>query len=118
MPATITPLHWHGETFDLPEGAIRLAETDICPNQAFEIEFDGGPERGGALALALQFHLEATEESVRAMMAVEDTCATGASGAGALPPEKELLASPAHYAAIHPFLNAALDALVARPAAR
>ncbi|MEK7314829.1 MAG: amidotransferase [Candidatus Eisenbacteria bacterium] len=118
MPATITPLHWHGETFDLPEGAIRLAETDLCPNQAFEIEFDGGPERGGALALALQFHLEATEESVRAMVAAENPCATGAGGAGALPPEKALLASPAHYAAIHPFLHAALDALVTRPAAR
>ena len=40
------------------------------------------------------------------------------TGAGAVPPEAELLVSPSHYAAIHPLLNAALDALVARPAAR
>ncbi len=121
MPATITPLHWHGETFDLPEGATRLAETDICPNQAFEIEFDGGPARGGALALALQFHLEATEESVRAMMAAETSgaaCAPGTTAVAALPSEAELLASPASYAAIHPLLNAALDALIVRSAAR
>jgi len=44
-------LHWHGDTFDLPEGAERLASTDLCPNQAYSL---------GANVLALQFHLEVT----------------------------------------------------------
>ncbi len=43
-------LHWHGETFDLPSGAVRLAGDPICPNQAFALDNWG---------LALQFHLEA-----------------------------------------------------------
>jgi GMP synthase (glutamine-hydrolysing) len=43
-------LHWHGDTFDLPAGAIRLASTTICENQAFSF---------GTNALALQFHIEA-----------------------------------------------------------
>jgi GMP synthase (glutamine-hydrolysing) len=43
-------LHWHGDTFDLPEGATRLVSNEIYPNQAFSC---------GADALALQFHLEA-----------------------------------------------------------
>lgn len=43
-------LHWHGDTFDLPDGATRLASTDICENQAFA---------AGPAALALQFHIEA-----------------------------------------------------------
>jgi GMP synthase (glutamine-hydrolysing) len=43
-------LHWHGDTFDLPDSAIRLASTAICENQAFSF---------GTNALALQFHIEA-----------------------------------------------------------
>ena len=42
-------LHWHGDTFDLPDGATRLASTDLCLNQAFS---------WGEAALALQFHVE------------------------------------------------------------
>jgi len=42
-------LHWHGDTFDLPPGATRLASTPNYENQAFSIDRH---------VLALQFHLE------------------------------------------------------------
>jgi GMP synthase (glutamine-hydrolysing) len=45
-------LHWHGDTFDLPPGAINLASTDICDHQAFAV---------GDTVLAFQFHPEAQE---------------------------------------------------------
>ncbi|BAE52277.1 glutamine amidotransferase [Paramagnetospirillum magneticum] len=44
-------LHWHGDTFDLPEGAALLASTAVTRNQAFS---------WGKAALGLQFHVEAT----------------------------------------------------------
>lgn len=48
-------LHWHGDTFELPAGAIRLASTEICINQAFSY---------GAAVLACQFHPEAEAKAL------------------------------------------------------
>lgn len=110
LPAAFAPLHWHGETFDLPEGSLHLAETDVCPHQAFEIEFDGGPERGGALVLALQFHLEATEATVRAMIEADGASLACVPGA---PRPDALLADPARWAATRPLLDEILDRLTA-----
>jgi len=49
-------LHWHGDTYDLPVGAVLLASTPLCPHQAFRI---------GNHAVALQFHAEVQAEQVR-----------------------------------------------------
>jgi GMP synthase (glutamine-hydrolysing) len=49
LSADASVLHWHGDTFDLPDGATRLAATAHYENQAFA---------WGAHGLALQFHLE------------------------------------------------------------
>ena len=51
--ADIDVLHWHGDTFDLPEGTELLASTPAYPNQAF---------RRGDRLLALQFHAEMGED--------------------------------------------------------
>ena len=49
-----TVFHWHGDTFDLPEGAVRLAYSENYQNQAFQINS----------AVGLQFHLEVNAEMV------------------------------------------------------
>jgi GMP synthase-like glutamine amidotransferase len=52
----LVSLQWHGDTFELPEGAVRLARSDKVANQAF---------RTGERAYGIQFHLEVTAEMVR-----------------------------------------------------
>jgi GMP synthase-like glutamine amidotransferase len=55
LPST-TVFHWHGDTFDLPNGAILLARSVACAHQAFLYKEQ---------VLALQFHLETTPEMVK-----------------------------------------------------
>ncbi|MHB8437694.1 MAG: type 1 glutamine amidotransferase [Acidimicrobiales bacterium] len=58
-PRSMTVLHWHGETFDLPEGAVHLASSDRYEHQAFRV---------GEAAWGLQFHIEVDAEAVSAFV--------------------------------------------------
>jgi GMP synthase-like glutamine amidotransferase len=54
-PHELLTLQWHGDTFDLPDGAVRLASSPKYPNQAFSFE----------RAYGVQFHLELSPEMAR-----------------------------------------------------
>jgi GMP synthase-like glutamine amidotransferase len=58
MPSQLTVFHWHGETFDLPSGAVRIAESAACRNQIFMY---------GEKTVAFQCHFETTEESLESI---------------------------------------------------
>lgn len=56
---TETVFQWHGDMFALPKGAVQLASSPLCAQQAF---------RYGTNAYGLQFHVEVTEPMIRAWM--------------------------------------------------
>jgi GMP synthase (glutamine-hydrolysing) len=61
-PASFEPLEWHGDTFDLPEGATLLASSRLYSHQAFRL----------GSGLGVQFHVEATSALVREWFADPD----------------------------------------------
>lgn len=68
LPTTMTVFHWHGDTFDLPHGAVHLAYSAGCQQQAYS--YDGH-------VLAFQYHPEATPTSVNAMLTHDEIPTNG-----------------------------------------
>ena len=56
---SLPAFHWHGDTFDVPKGAIRLFESKATKNQAFLFD---------EKIIALQFHWEVKPENVRLLL--------------------------------------------------
>lgn len=59
FPEKTNVFHWHGETFDLPSGALHLGTSPACQNQAFQV---------GDRVIGLKFHLEITPKSAKAIV--------------------------------------------------
>lgn len=93
--------HWHGETFSLPPGAVRILESAWCTRQAFAL----GPH------LALQCHVEMTAPMIAEWCRVgaEEVAAAQASP-GVQTPEAMQAMNPAHL----PALNRLAEALYSR----
>jgi len=62
LPPSVPALQWHGDTFDLPAGAVRLAGSLAYPNQAFRFDH----------AYGVQFHLEVSSGMAREWMDVPE----------------------------------------------
>ncbi len=100
LPSNPVVFHWHGDTFDVPAGAVHLAESEGCVSQAFMFD-----ER----ILGLQFHLESTPQTVEAILA---HCGDELVAAQYIQSEAEIRAAdPAHFATINHLLETLLSRL-------
>ncbi len=99
LPKSFTAFHWHGETFDLPPGALHAAASDACPHQAFLY---------GRNVVALQFHLECTQASVASML---EHCADELRDAPGIQSAEEIRSGCSAVSATSGCLRALLDAL-------
>ncbi|HLH79304.1 MAG TPA: gamma-glutamyl-gamma-aminobutyrate hydrolase family protein [Chthonomonas sp.] len=59
IPPTFMAFHWHGDVFDLPQGAVPLASSALTPHQAF---------RYGDKAYGFLFHMEVNETMIQDMV--------------------------------------------------
>jgi GMP synthase-like glutamine amidotransferase len=92
--------HWHGETFELPPGALQLARSAACANQAFQL---------GRRTIGLQFHLETTPDSA-ALIAMH--CRDELADAPYVQSEALMLAEPRQtYVEMNALMERLLDYL-------
>jgi GMP synthase-like glutamine amidotransferase len=101
-PAKLPVFHWHGDTFSLPAGAARLAETIACRNQAFA--------QGNVVGL--QFHLDVTRESVEQLVA---NCGTELVSAPYIQTPQQLLRPADEFAEIRKYMYKLLDNFLNQP---
>jgi GMP synthase-like glutamine amidotransferase len=104
FPESLEVFHWHGETFELPPGAIHLARSEGCEHQAFLV----APK-----VMGLQFHLETTAESAKQIVS---HCRDELLPSRFVQSETEILAEhPERYAAINNVMGEILGWLTSDP---
>jgi len=99
FPEELTVLHWHGDTFDLPKGAVHVAQSEACRNQAFA---------WGQRVIGLQFHIEMDEPDVNAFL--DDILPEPVDGE--IQSAELIRAGNRHLPKIHAALYAMLDGMV------
>ncbi|MFT5444133.1 MAG: GMP synthase (glutamine-hydrolyzing) [Myxococcota bacterium] len=83
---------WHGDTFDIPPGAVALASSPDCVNQAF---------RYGDAAYGLQFHLEVDGPMIERWLNVPAHLAEMATEGERISPERIRADTPDHVQRLH-----------------
>ncbi|MBK5970023.1 MULTISPECIES: type 1 glutamine amidotransferase [Thiorhodovibrio] len=101
LPPRLDAFHWHGDRFDIPDGALHLARSEACEQQGFLYQ---------GRVLGLQCHLESTPSSVAALC---QHCADELSPGAYVQTAAQMTAAPGTvFAGIHAALERLLDAAI------
>jgi len=96
FPRQVPAFHWHGDTFSIPPGGVRLAGSEGCDNQAFQF----------GRCLALQFHWDYSLQSVETMI---QHCRDELLDAPGIQQPAEMLACPERFEETRALLYEMLD---------
>jgi GMP synthase-like glutamine amidotransferase len=99
LPDSFPAFHWHGDTFEIPDGAVHLASSNACENQAYLYE---------KRVLGLQFHLETTPATAQALVT---HCADEFTNGAFIQSPTEILACAEQFASINDTMRGILDRL-------
>lgn len=91
--------HWHSDTFDIPEEAQPIGASEACSNQGFILEPN---------VVALQFHLETTSESAKALI---ENCSDELDGTQYVQTADDMMANSAQFTALNRTALALLEAM-------
>lgn len=100
FPAEFLAFHWHGDTFAIPPGAIPVASSEACSNQAFVLN-----ER----VIGLQFHIETTPESAALLV---QNCSDELDGSRYVQSAEMILADTKKFRLINQLLDRLLENMV------
>ncbi len=96
FPMKFIAFHWHGDAFNIPPGAMKVAESSACPNQAFEL----------GRTIGLQFHLDYSVESIEMMF---ENCADELVDGKYIQKPDEIISQMSNVQEINKLLNLLLD---------
>ncbi len=100
LPEKINTFHWHGDTFKLPEGAVKIGHSEATSNQGFFFKED---------VIALQFHPEMTEKMIQTL--VNECKRELEEDSPFIQSEKEILENINNISENNSFLYGLLDSL-------
>ncbi|MEE9367852.1 MAG: type 1 glutamine amidotransferase [Pontiella sp.] len=100
IPEELTVFHWHGDTFDIPVGAVKLAASKLGINQGFAY---------GERSVGLQFHMETTPDSMDALI---ENCGHELIDAPSIQTADQLRDGISHIGNVNAAMKKLLDSLL------
>jgi GMP synthase-like glutamine amidotransferase len=100
FPSKTEVFHWHGDTFDIPAGAVPIGSSEATANQGFIYD---------NRVIALQFHLETTPESAKALI---ENCRDELDGSKYVQSEAEIMADLSRFERINKIMSGLLQAVI------